>query len=63
MYAFSKNEASLLSLFVFSIIIVVSSLLSFNYLRQLLFVEHGFIYGTFGKINVDVSGKFENHGV
>ena len=63
MYVFSKNEASLLSLFVFSIIIVVSSLLSFNYLRQLLFVEHGFIYGTFGKINVDVSGKFKNHGV
>ena len=58
MYSFSKNEASLLSLFVFSIIIVVSSLLSFNYLRQLLFVEHGFISGTFGTINVDVSGKF-----
>ena len=61
MYSFSKNEASLLSLFVFSIIIVVSSLLCFNYLGQLFFVKLGFIPGTFGKINVDVPGKFENY--
>ena len=55
---FSK-EASLLFLFVISIIIVVSGLISFNYLRDLFFVEHGFISGTFGKINVNVSGKCE----
>ena len=61
MSSFSKKEALIGFLFVFSVIIVVSWLIPFNYLRQMFFVERGFISGTSGKININVSGKFEKH--
>ena len=49
------------TLFVFSILIVVSCLIPFNYLRRMFFVERGLISETSGKINIDVSGKLQKH--
>ena len=61
MSSFSKKEALLVLLFVFSILIVVSCLIPFNYLRRMFFVERGLISETSGKINIDVSGKLQKH--